>query len=122
MRQAYAHEAVLALPPGADERAPGAAVTAALCGHWEHEPPCPLAPHHVRAARAEGGAGDELHVRILFAAEPEAEREIRHRIDLALSGQWPLPDDLTAVWRLTGSGPSGVTPAEEDHAGRLIRN
>jgi hypothetical protein len=48
---------VLALPPGADERAPGAAVTVAPCGHWEHEPPCPLAPHHVRAARAEDAAG-----------------------------------------------------------------
>jgi hypothetical protein len=76
----------------------------------------------VRAARAEGQAGGELRVRILFAAAPEAEREIRHRIDQALSGQWPLPADLTAAWRLTGSGPSAVTPAEEDHAGRLIRS
>ncbi len=122
MRQAYAHEAVLALSPGTDERAPGAAVTAALCGHWEHEPPCPLAPHHVRAGRAGGEAADALHVRILFAAEPEAEREVRDRIDLALAGQWPLPDELTAAWRLTGSGPSDVTAAEEDHAGRLIRS
>ncbi len=118
MRQSYAHEAVLALPPGADERAPGAAVTVALCGHWDHEPPCSLAPHHVRADQA----GDGLRVRILFAAEPEAEHEVRRRIDLALAGQWPLPGDLTADWRLTGSGPSDVTPAEEAHAGRLIRS
>jgi hypothetical protein len=116
MRQAFAHDAVLTLPPEADERAPGAAVTAALCGHWEHEPPCPLAPHHVRADRA----GGELRVRILFAAEPEAEPEVRRRIELALSGQWPLPGDLTAAWRLTGNGPSDVTAAEEAHAGRLI--
>ena len=116
MRQAYAHEAVLALPPEADERAPGAAITAALCGHWEHEPPCPLAPHHVRAERADG----ELRVRILFAAEPDAEPEVRRRIELALSGQWPLPDDLTADWRLSGSRASDVTAAEEAHAGRLI--
>lgn len=31
MRQAYAHEAVLALPPGAGERAPGAAVNPNTC-------------------------------------------------------------------------------------------
>jgi hypothetical protein len=118
MRQAFAHDAVLTLPPEADERAPGAAVTAALCGHWEHEPPCPLAPHHVRAHRADG----ELRVRILFAAEPEAEPEVRRRIELALSGQWPLPDGLTTDWQLTGCRPSDVTTAEEDHAGRLVRN
>jgi hypothetical protein len=56
----------------------------------------------------------------LLTAAPEAERDVRHRIDLALSGQWPLPDDLTAAWRLTGSWPSDVTAAEEAHAARLI--
>jgi hypothetical protein len=58
----------------------------------------------------------------LFAAEPEAEPEVRRRIELALSGQWPLPDGLTASWRLTGNGPSEVTTAEEAHATRLIGN
>ena len=37
MRDTFAHDAVLALAPGADERAPGAAITVALCGHWDHE-------------------------------------------------------------------------------------
>ena len=37
------------MPAPADDGAPGAAVTVALCGHWEHPPPCPLAPHHTRA-------------------------------------------------------------------------
>jgi hypothetical protein len=32
MRQAYAHEAGLTLPPEAGERVPGAAVTVTLCG------------------------------------------------------------------------------------------
>jgi hypothetical protein len=116
MRQAFAHEAVLSLPAEADERVPGAAVTVALCGHWEHEPPCPLAPHHTRAERD----GGELRVRILFAAEPDAEAEVRRRIELALSGQWPLPGDLTAAWRLTGNWPSEVATAEQAHAARLI--
>jgi len=115
MRQAFAHQAVLVLPAGSDERAPGAAVTVALCGHWEHDPPCPLAPHRVRAERA----GSELQVRILFAAEPGDEPEVRRRIDLALAGQWPRPGDLTAAWQVMGSTPTEVTAAEEAHAGRL---
>jgi hypothetical protein len=36
-----------------------------------------------RILEAEG----ELRVRILLTAAPEAERDVRHRIDLALSGQ-----------------------------------
>jgi hypothetical protein len=41
MRQPFAHDAVLAMPAGGDLGAPGAAITVALCGHWEHAPPCP---------------------------------------------------------------------------------
>ena len=82
MRQAFAHEAILVLEPDADQRAPGAAVTAALCGQWDHVSPCPLAPHHVHADRFQ----NELHVRVLFATEPEAEREVRCRIDRSLAG------------------------------------
>jgi hypothetical protein len=116
MRQAFAHEALLAMGEEADERAPGAAVTVALCGHWEHQPPCPLAPHHVRAERVEDG----LHLRVLFAADSENEPEVRRRIDRALSGQWPLPNGFTPSWRLRRSWPSAVSPDEADHAERLI--
>jgi hypothetical protein len=77
MRQAFAQEAVLVMELDADVRAPGAAVTVALCGHWDHEPPCPLAPHHVRVDEDDG----ELRVRILFAAEPCTEAEVRHLIE-----------------------------------------
>jgi hypothetical protein len=89
MRQAFAHEAVLVMEPDADVRAPGAAV--ALCGHWDHEPPCPLSPHRV-SADEDGG---ELRVRILFAAEPDAEGEVRHLTDQALSGQNKFPGGFT---------------------------
>jgi hypothetical protein len=37
----------LRLAPGTDPRAPGGAVTVALCGHWDHEGPCRW-PHHSR--------------------------------------------------------------------------
>jgi hypothetical protein len=44
-RRAYVYEAELELAPGADARAPGGAVTVALCGHWDHEGPCRW-PHY----------------------------------------------------------------------------
>jgi hypothetical protein len=116
MRHAFAQEALLAMGDDVDESAPGAAITVALCGRWEHEPPCPLAPHHVRAERVEDG----LHLRVLFATEPENEIEVRSRVDRALSGQWPLPNGFTASWRLRRSWPSVVSADEADHAERLI--
>jgi hypothetical protein len=72
MRQAFVQEAVSLMEPHADVQAPGAAVTVALCGHWDHKPPYPLAPHHVSAADDD----DELRVRILFAAEPDQEDKV----------------------------------------------
>jgi hypothetical protein len=106
MRQAFAHDAVVAIEPGADVRAPGGAITVALCGHWDHEPPCPLAPHHTSATRV----GPEVHLRTLFATEPESEAEVRRRIDAA----------LRAEWRLHSSGRSEVRAEEADHARRLM--
>ncbi len=97
---------------------PGAAVTAALCGHWDHEPPCPLAPHHVSAAGDDG----ELRVRILFAAEPDKEDEVRHLIEQALSGQLNFPDGFTTPWQLRASWPSEVSAEETGHAKLLIRS
>ncbi|MEO3807985.1 hypothetical protein ABGB17_03185 [Sphaerisporangium sp. B11E5] len=117
MREAFAHEAVAVLSPGGDERALGAAVTVALCGHWEHPPPCPLAPHHCHTDRD----ADEVRLRVLFAAEPRDEPEVRRRIDNALaSGAQTGPDGAVTRWRLRGSGPAAITPGETEHAGRLI--
>ena len=118
MRQAFAHEAVLMMEPDADVRAPGAAVAVALCGHWDHKPPCPLAPHRVGADWIDG----ELHVRILFAAEPDKEPRVRHLIELALSGQMTFPDGFTTPWRLRESRPRDVSAAEARPAERLIHH
>ncbi len=106
------------MEPEADVRAPGAAVTVALYGHWEHEPPCPLAPHWVRADED----CDELRVRILFAAEPDTEPEVRHLIARALSGQAEFPDGFTTPWRLRASWPSDVLAEETDQAEHLLRS
>jgi hypothetical protein len=118
MRQAFAHEAILVMEPEADERAPGAAVAVALCGHWDHEPPCPLSPHRVHADRVD----NELHVRVLFAAEPETECEVRQRIEDALSGQWEFPEGFHTPWQLQESGLSHVAPEETGQAERLIHS
>ena len=73
VRAPFAHEAVLRMGADADVSAPGAAITVALCGHWEHDPPCPLAPHHTAAERVD----DEVHVGTLFAVEPAREAGVR---------------------------------------------
>lgn len=116
MRQPYAHDATLAMAADADQRAPGAALTVALCGHWDHRPPCPLAPHHTRAERE----GELVRLRVLFAAEPDDEPTVRARIDAALgAGALTGPDGLTTTWELRDSGAGVVTAAESAHAARL---
>jgi len=116
MRQAFAHEAVLIMAADADAQAPGAAITTALCGHWQHEGPCPLASHHTRAERING----EVRLRTLFAAEPDLEGAVRQRIDVALSrGQSPGPEGAVTRWQLSTSRRSEVSAEETDHAERL---
>jgi hypothetical protein len=107
MRQAYAHDAVLARAADAD--APGAAITVALCGHWEHDPPCPIAPHHTATTRD----GDELRLRILFATEPNRVDEVRARIDAALAA---------GDWQLVSAGCARIERDEREHARRLLRS
>jgi hypothetical protein len=118
MRQAYAHEAVVVMGDDGDERAPGGAITVALCGALEHEPPCPVAAHHTAVAHD----GDELRLRILFAAAPDRVDEVRGRIDEALgAGSFAGPDGRVARWRLVRAGCVTVAPDERAHARRLLR-
>ncbi|MDZ5443080.1 hypothetical protein U2F26_10100 [Micromonospora sp. 4G57] len=118
MRQGFTHMAVLAMAPDDDPAAPGAAVTTVLCGHWEHEGPCPVVPHHTGAERH----GDELRLRILFAAEPHLEERVRRDIDRALTGgELTGPDGRTSRWRLLSSGPGEPSAQEATHLARLAR-
>ena len=109
-RQPFAHDAVLEMDAGADDRAPGGAITVALCGSSAHQPPCPLAPHHTAAQRA----GAQLRLRVLFAAEPDDEARVRALIDGALADG--------DGWRLAITAPSEVRPVERAHAERLTRS
>ncbi|WP_426227078.1 hypothetical protein [Pseudarthrobacter sp. DSP2-3-2b1] len=116
MREPYVHEASLVMDAEGDPGAPGAAITVELCGSWEHTPPCPLAPHHTSHQRA----GDEVALRVVFAAEPEAESEVRRRIDSALAaGSLTGPDGVRTDWSLRGSAAGVLTTAERGQAERI---
>lgn len=116
VRQAYAHDAVVLMQPGGSPNALGGAITVALCGHWEHQPPCPLAPHYV-AAQPDG---DTVTLRILFATEPANERRVRSLIGEALAtGQLTGPEGDVTRWQLSSAAPGTVRPDEQDHAALL---
>ncbi|WP_448627814.1 hypothetical protein [Geodermatophilus sp. URMC 64] len=118
-RQPYAHDALLAMAPAEDDRAPGGAITVALCGSWEHPPPCPLAPHHTAASRS----GEEVRLRILFAADPDDEQRVRAGIEEALArGAGDRPDGGRTTWRLVSAAASELRPEEREHATRLARS
>jgi len=78
-RIAFAHEAKLQLQAETDPAAVGAAVTTALCGHWEHEEPCRW-PHNNDIELAESFAS----FRTLFVAPATDEDRVRARIERAL--------------------------------------
>lgn len=68
------------MDPGADARAPGGAVTAALCGHWEHEGPCRW-PHN----NSIDLSGDPAQFRTVFVSPTVELDELRARIESALT-------------------------------------
>lgn len=108
-RTGYAHDAVLVLAPGGDPNAVGGAIANALCGGWDHPPLCPLAPH----CATYRGDGDDLTVRVLFAADPADAPRVRQRIGQALeAGELTGPDGWLTRWRLT-SATEGEVRADE---------
>ena len=116
MREPYVHEASLVMDSAGDPGAPGAAITVELCGSWEHTPPCPLAPHHTSHQRD----GNEVALRVVFAAEPEAEDEVRRRIDSALAaGSLTSPDGVKTGWSLLQSSAGVLSDAERGQAERI---
>lgn len=119
VREVFAQDAVLAMQPDENAAAPGAAITMGVCGHWEHEPPCPLAPHHTAAERD----GDVVRLRILFAAHPGDEPEVRRRIHDALArSELETPDGDVARWRLVSTEVGTVRPDEAEHGQRLVES
>ena len=105
-RGAFVHEAELDLDPGTDPAAVGAAVTTALCGHWEHEGACRW-PHN--NAIEVGSVGATF--RTLFIALAGDEGDVRGRIDRSLREG--------VGWSVRSAAPRPVAPAEEPLARRL---
>ncbi len=105
----FVHEAWLALAKGADSRAPGAAVTVALCGHSEHEGPC-HSPHHT-SAEPKGG---KLVVRILFAVDAADEATVRGKIVPALRESRVPEEAAEKKWTLLSE--TIATPTAEESA------
>jgi hypothetical protein len=107
VRRPFVHHATLSLALGSDEGAPGAAITVALCGHWEHEGCCHW-PHLTTTSRD----GVVLRVRTVFAATAEDEDVVRRRVADALqSGTLDGPHGRSA-WTLESQGTAMVEPAD----------
>jgi hypothetical protein len=103
------YEAELTLAPGADPRAPGGAVTRALCGHWHHEGPCRW-PHNSEiltdAPRARFRTvfvcGDD-EVDAVQAAIDGAVRSAEDWAMIASTRRDPVGDEVALGERLTRS-------------------
>jgi hypothetical protein len=92
----FTHVATVDVVEGADPRALGAAITAALCGYWDHEPPCRW-PHHTDVA----SVGSDLVVTTVFTVEPQEEADVRRMILEALrTGSLTDPDGRLNHWRV----------------------
>jgi hypothetical protein len=116
-RKAFVHDAVIAMQTGDSPDAAGAAITVALCGGWDHSPPCPLAPHYVTNTPT----GETVTLRVLFATEPADEQRVRALIGKALAtGQLAIPDGGVATWQLRSAAPGAIRADEEEHAAHLI--
>ena len=116
MQGKFVHVAALRMDSDADPAAPGAAITEALCGSWEHPPPCPLAAHHTATELVAG----TLRLRTIFAAEDAREGEVRRRIGAALGrGSLAGPDGKSSRWTLVEAAPGELTAAEREHVERI---
>jgi hypothetical protein len=92
---AFAHEQVCRVTElDGDPAALGAAVTVALCGHWEHQGPCRW-PHHTET-RVEGSAVVAV---VRFDATEDEVAEVRSTIARAVaSGALTGPDGRLTRW------------------------
>jgi hypothetical protein len=102
---------------GGDPNALGGAITLALCGSWDHPPPCSLAPHYVTST----SIGETVTLRVLFATEPANEQRVRALIGKALmTGHLAVPDGGAAIWQLRCESAGEIRADEQDHAAQLV--
>ena len=75
----HVHQADVTFSAEADTRAPGGAVTVALCGSWDHEGSCRW-PHHTSV----DPSITPSPVRVVFVADDDELVDVRRRIESAL--------------------------------------
>lgn len=86
MHQAYVVWASIEVPEDMDTAQVGAAVTSALCGHWDHAGPCRW-PHH----NAFDGSTSPAQFRTLFVSEPADADTVASRVlDELAGGDWTV--------------------------------
>ena len=102
----HRYECILRLDPDADIRAPGGAITVALCGHWEHEGVCRW-PHFSSIEVIEG----QYYTLIVEFDANEAEySHVIKTISSALNKGWLVgPDQTRSVWTVDRSWHSHVS-------------
>lgn len=105
--RAFVLEALVDLPEGCDPATVGAAVTVALCGHWEHDGACRW-PHN----NALDAPADPARFRTLFVAKPGEAALVRRRIEAALPAH--------RGWRVVSVSRRPVAAAEQALARRLL--
>src|SRR4029079_9373602 len=106
MDSALVIDADLELAPGTDERAPGAAVTTALCGHWEHEGACRW-PHNTDIARRHG---QDIHIRIVVGCGDDERSAVQATIVETLDAATLDGPTGVTTWTVVDQGPADATP------------
>jgi hypothetical protein len=88
-RRPVAVDVDLRLAADADPRAPGAMVTVALCGHWEHDGPCRW-PHNSRI----DDSADPARLRTVAIVEDDERAEVLRRMEdgLRADDRWTVGD------------------------------
>ena len=92
----FTYQATVELDEG-DVRAIGAAVTVALCGHWEHDGPCRWP--HLTTTSTEG----RIAVHVSYDCADNERAQVESLIAGAISsGVLATPDCEISRWRLVG--------------------
>lgn len=116
MRKVFVHEVRVRLGSGADPAAVGGAITQALCGDWDHQPPCEF-PHHTSTTDQDG----VLVARTVVSSPRRRERFVRRLIDVRLStGIITGPDGQVSTWQHMHSRSVRPTPDEASLGKRLL--
>src|SRR5215203_5260841 len=106
--EAFVVGALLNLDAGSNPAAVGAAVTTALCGHYEHEGPCRW-PHN----NAIDSSGAPARFRTLYVADPAEAELVESRVRAAL--------EASSGWATVVVERRPVGEADGPLAARLLR-